>query len=611
MSLNQAESRTGTPAGAAGPTQRADARALARGFATPAMAALAASLWLLGLHTVRPAQMGSLGLIAQLTPVQLASYPILVAAMVAEVAAARPRPRLLAAFTALGVLLVYGLQPASEQAARMSVAWTHAGFAQYIAVHGHVLNGFDARFSWPGFFSLIAFIARASGRTDATGLLRWAPMVLAGLGTLGMRALATQVLGTGRAAWIATWLFLFAEWTEQDYFSPQAVTYVLMLAGLAVTLRYLVRSKGDSPWTRTAAQAIVVVIALALAPSHQLTPFVFGGLLLIMLFTRRLCAPWLPWLVLAPAVLWFGLGATDFWQGHLNTIFGDIGNVSSSVHQGIGARFVGDAGRTFLLGLRVGLTAAMGLLALTGWGVLRRRGTRSWTLPLLAAAPFTLVALQSYGGEIFLRCYLFALPFAAILAAVAVDALIGTGHALAGGSGGVVPPGKHGSRLRPRGALLRRAMPLAAAFAILTGLGLATVTARGGNDAYTSISRADVAAMDYTYLHATPGQSIAALLSDVPLSYRNVGSVTQRFFDSCPEMTDMARCVLDAPPDYLLITPSQDNHGRIYYGLRPGWTNQVVRRLLASGRYRQVFDEAGSRVLARQPRAGVAVPAGS
>jgi hypothetical protein len=59
--------------------------------------------------------------------------------------------------------------------------------------------------------------------------------------------------------------------------------------------------------------------------------------------------------------------------------------------------------------------------------------------------------------------------------------------------------------------------------------------------------------------------------------------------------------VLDAPPDYLLITPSQDNHGRIYYGLRSGWTNQVVRRLLASGRYRQVFDEAGSRVLARQP----------
>jgi hypothetical protein len=564
------------------------ARALglfARRFAAPAMAALAAVLWLLGRHTVLPAQMGSLGLITRLSPVQLASYPVLVAAVLTELAAPRPRPRLLAAFTALGVLLVYGLQPASEQAARMSVSWIHAGFAQYIAVHGHALHGFDARFSWPGFFSLIAFISRATGRTDATPLLLWAPAVLAGLATLGMRALAAQVLGTGRAAWIATWLFLLAEWTEQDYFSPQAVTYFLMLAALAVTFRSLVRpergSRGPEGPSPRATTAVVLVIALALAPSHQLTPFVFGGLLLIILFTRRLSPAWLPWLVLAPAVLWFAFGARDFWQGHLELIFGGIGNVGSSVHQGLGVRFAGDAGRTFLLGLRVGLTCAMGLLAAAGWHLLRRGGIRSWTLPLLTAAPFTLIALQSYGGEIFLRSYLFALPFAAILAAVAVDALM--------------------SRSRSGGRLWQRTVPLAAAFALLTGLGLATVTARGGNDAYTSISRADVAAMNYIYRHVRPGQSVAALLSDAPMSYQDVGTVSQRFFDNCPDMADMAPCVLAAQPDYVIITLSQDNHGHIYYGLRSGWTSDVIRRLVATARYRQVFDDNGSRVLARQP----------
>ena len=585
MTLIQAVDTAGPAAAPAAGAARA------RGFAGPVLAVLAVSLWLLGRHTVLPAQMGSLGLITRLSPAQLAAYPILVAAMLAEVTAARPRPRLLAAFTALGVLLVYGLQPASEQAARMSVAWIHVGFAQYIAVHGHILPGYDARFSWPGFFSLIAFISRASGRPDAAGLLQWSPVVLAGLATLGIRAVATQVLGAGRTAWIATWLFLLAEWTEQDYFSPQATTYVLMLAGLAVTLRYLLRSgladpvparRGGPPGTGTAAprerriaQAIVVLIALALAPSHQLTPFVFGGLLLIMVITRRLAAPWLPWLVLVPAALWFGLGASDFWQGHLHVIFGGIGNVTGSVHQGLGARFVGDAGRTFLLKLRVGITGAMGLLAVAGWMVLCRHRTRSLSLPMLAGAPFTLIAVQSYGGEIFLRCYLFALPFAVILAAVALDALIGTRQA--------------------------RILALAAAFAILTGFGLATVTARGGNDAYTSISKADVAAMEYSYRHVRPGQSIDALLSDVPLSFRDVGTDTQKFFDSCPDMTDMATCVLRARPDYLLITPSQDDRGHIYYGLRPGWTGQVASRLLASGRYRQVFDEAGSRVLARQP----------
>jgi hypothetical protein len=555
----------------------ADLGRSARRFTAPVLAALALSLWLAGLHTVLPGQMGGLGLIARLSPVQLAAYPLLAAAVLAELTAARPRPRVLAALTVLGVLLIYGLQPASEQEARMSVAWVHAGFAQYIGAHGHVLHGFDARFSWPGFFSLIAFITRASGHTDATSLLQWAPVVLAGLATLGMRALATQVLGDGRAAWVATWLFLLAEWTEQDYFSPQAVTYVLMLAGLAVTFGYLVRPKGPPAW----ATAIILVIALALAPSHQLTPFVFGGLLLIMLLTRRLTPAWLPLAVLAPAAAWFAFGAKDFWQGHLSQVFGGIGDVGSSVHQGLGARFVGDAGRTFLLDLRMGLACVMGLLAVAGWRVLRRRGTRSATLPLLAAAPFALVGLQAYGGEIFLRAYLFALPFAAILAAVAVDALI--------------------SRPRQGGSPWRRTLPLAAVFALLAGLALATVSARGGNDAYTSISRADVAAVKFIYEHARPGQGVAALLSDVPTGYEDVGTVSQRVFDGCRDMTDMAPCVLAARPDFVLITPSQDNHGRIFYGLRPGWTGSVVREIVATGRYRQVFEDDGSRVLARQP----------
>jgi hypothetical protein len=549
----------------------------ARLLAGPALAVLAAACWLAGLHTVLPAQLGSLGLIAGLSPVQLAAYPLLVGAALAELTLARPRPRLLAALTALGVLLVYGLQPASEQEARMSVAWLHAGFAGYIAAHGHVLHGFDARFSWPGFFSLVAFITRASGHTDATALLRWAPVVLAGLATLGTRALASQILTDDRTAWIATWLFLLTEWTEQDYFSPQAVTYVAMLAALAVTFRHLARRPGgaEPPGGRTKwAAPVVVLIALALAPSHQLTPYLLAAFLLIMVITRRLRAAWLPVVVLALAAAWFAFGARDFWQGHLNTVVGGIGQVGTSVHQGLGSRFVGDAGRTVLLDLRVGLTVVMCLLAAAGWYLQRRRGVRSLTLPLLAAAPFALVALQSYGGEIFLRSYLFSLPFAAILAATAIEAL-----------------------LRPQGK--RRAVRLAAALALLSGLGLATVAARGGNDAYTSISRADVAAVSYVYQHVRPGQTVGALLPDAPLNVKDVGTVLQISYDGCVQAADTARCLLAARPDYLVITPSQDNQGQIFDGLRPGWTGNLARQLEAAGRYRQVFDDQGSLVLAR------------
>jgi hypothetical protein len=599
---------TGEP-GSAGSGDTGAGRFSRRALLGPGLGILAALLWLLGLHPVAPAQLGSLGLITALSPALLLSYVVLLTAVVAELMRRRPRPKLLTAFTTLGVVLVYGLQPASEQTARLSVSWLHAGFAQYIADNGHALQGYDARFSWPGFFALIGFLTKASGQPDATPLLQWAPVVLAGLGTLGMRALAVVVLGPGRPAWLATWLFLLAQWTEQDYFSPQSTTFVIMLAAVAVTARYLTRpplaASGragprrrlppvNRPRDRLIAETLVVLFALALAPSHQLTPYVLGGLLLLMVFTGRLWPGWLPWLVLVPALVWFSLGAKDFWQGRLSMVIGDIGNISSSLDQGISGRFVGDADRTTILLIRVGITGAIGILGLIGWWIRRRRGSRSWALPLLALAPFGLVALQSYGGEVFVRCYLFALPFAAILGATALESLLGTPPAP--GAMRATSLSRRVSARSPRRTARARAALVCAVLAIVA---LATITARGGNDAYTSFSRSDLAAMRTAYLLARPGQTISGLTSEaLPFGYGEIGVVEQTSIEStCAGFKDVTECVLAAAPTYFIVTPTQQNYGQIFYGQRPGWAGRLVADLVASGAYRVVFDQGGSQVL--------------
>jgi len=146
----------------------------------------------------------------------------------------------------------------------------------------------------------------------------------------------------------------------------------------------------------------------------------------------------------------------------------------------------------------------------------------------------------------------------------------------------------------------RRALRLLPALVLLTAFGLGTVLARGGNDAYTTFSRTDVAAVDYAYRQARTGQRIEAVTSDVPLSSARVGDVGQMTLEpSCPGLVHVAQCVLDAHPDFLLVTPSQENDGRIYFDLPAGWTSALVTELTASGRYRVVFDQDGSRVLAR------------
>lgn len=552
---------------------------------------LAAGCAAVGLHPVRPSTLGSMGLLPVLSPVLLAGFPLLVAALVVELARPRPRTGVLALITALGVLAVYGLQPAVEPVARVPVGWLHLGFADYIAGHGAVLAQYDARFSWPGFFSLLAMLTSASGQPDASVLLNWTPVVLSGLAVIGVRAVAVAVLGPGRTAWIAAWIFLATNWTEQDYLSPQGTSYLLLLAALALTFQYLVRPgpldvgrtsllrapvPRNTPRDRLLAEGLVVLIALALAPTHQLTPYVLAGLLGLVALWGRLWMRWLPVLVLLAALSWFALGAKDFWLGQLQELTGSIGHLDSSVNQGFAARLSDDPGRELILGLRIGTTLAVGLLALGGLVLVRGLGGRTQLILALAVGCFGLALLQPYGGEVFIRCYLFALPVLALPGALAIEALI-------------VP------HRRQR----RRVLAVGAGGLLLTGLVLATVGARGGNDAYVAFDRSDLDAVAQAYRLAGSGESVATVVGYAPaLNWQRVGDLTQGNIESdCADLREALDCVRRDRPDLLIIGAAQDNYGHILDGLPAGWSAALTDRLVADGTYRRVFRSGAGQVL--------------
>ncbi|SDO73676.1 Membrane protein involved in the export of O-antigen and teichoic acid [Nakamurella panacisegetis] len=562
------------------------------------LAAAAVVMWFCGLRAVGPQQLHGLGLIAVLSPLTIAAYPVLVASAVLELFAGRRRTWVLTLMTLAALLLIYGLQPMIEQAARLPVGWLHAGFANYIGANGQILSNFDTRFSWPGFFAVAAFIGRAAGISDVSVMLAWAPVVLTGLATLGMRSIATAVFGHRRIAWVATWLFLLGNWSEQDYFSPQGTAFILLIGALAVTLKYLVRpgiiSGGrvrlrdrvvpeNSPRTRLFAQAVVVLLATALAPTHQLTPFVLIGMLALLVLWGRLYSTWLPIFAALPALAWFALGAKQFWVGQLSLITSSIGDVNGSVTQGIGQRLDGDSGHQLMVYLRIGLTCLLAVLALIGFIVLRRRGVRTWVLPVLGVSSFGLAVLQPYGGEVFMRCFLFALPWFAIGAAIALDALAGTARA--------------------KGRVRR----LTAVGVVLAGIMLSTVSARGGNDAYVSVTTADVNAIHYVYAHAAAGDSVISALWYEPLRSDRVGDLTQISTDElataanpCTTEAQITACLVAAAPNYILINPQQEAAGEILNGLAPGWSGRVLTALETKSGYRVAFEQDDAIVLQRK-----------
>ncbi|MFC0434421.1 hypothetical protein [Kutzneria buriramensis] len=526
----------------------------------PAVCVLAAAVWALAVRPVDPGTLGSLGLAASISPAVLIGVAMLSVGFVLELRSASPRTWVLAGACMLAVICAYGLQPLVEPSARLPVAWLHAGWSGYIAQHGQILHNFDARFSWPAFFAFVAWLTKASGAPDATVFLAWAPPVFTGLAAIGVHTLASTVLGRGRGAWLAVWLFLIVNWVEQDYFSPQGLAYLMYLAALTIVLRWLCRegltaaSVLGSNRTRLAAAAFIVLLC-AMAPEHQVTPFALAGLMVVLAVTRMLRTPWLAVVAVLIPLAWLALGAKEYWIGHLDDLFGGVGDLSGSVQQNVGQRFSGDLGRIAVLTVRCGLSIALLVLAAAGWWRLRK--DRPIVLAVLALLPFGLVGLQSYGGEMLLRSYLYALPLLCTLGGAALVTML--------------------DRLPT--ALLTAA-----------GLGLAAiglVTARGGNDAYVAFRSDDVKVVQEAYREALPGQHITALAGYLPMQWARVGEVRQLSLElKCPPGPDEAPCVRHLGPEFVIVNPAQDAYGHMLLGLPPGWSRAAVAGLESHG-YRE------------------------
>ncbi|MFH8587943.1 lipopolysaccharide biosynthesis protein [Streptomyces celluloflavus] len=568
-------------------------------------------------------RMNGLGLVSVLPPATLAGAALLVTAYGCALWPARPRRVLLAAVLLLTVVALHALPAVLETEPRFATAWQHLGFLDQLGRTGTAAPDLDARWSWPGFFAMAQFLAQACGVTDFTEVLRWWPLTLELLYLAPLFLLLKAVRASWRAKWCAAWLFALCGWVGQDYFSPQGFTYLLYLAFTAILLVWFRaphpppgtphrlprrphrlsggRQPGEAAVTpagrgqRAVLLAVLIALFAASAAGHQLTPFVMLGVLTVLVLARRSCLRGLPLLLGVMVAAWLGFLAEPYWSGHLHELFGGLGGIGGNVASSVTDRIGGDATHKLVLYARVAL--AGGVLALACWGVLRRRlaGFTERALPVLAGVPFLAFGMQSYGGEMALRVFLFALPGACVLAALA---------------------------LFPRGTDARRGLgPLAA---LLTGLILTTgfLVARWGNEQFERIRPGEVAAMAYVYAHDRP---TARLLwfSDDP-----VNSVTPAMPWGAKDMArvryqpvlaprDPARldpvvtALRDAgPQSYLVVNHGQSEALRLNAGYGDHWERRLRTSLDRRPELRRVLSNEHAAVyeLTRRPPGEVPRP---
>ena len=412
-------------------------RAIANPLCSGLLLSAAVATWLSSLGAINVRQMTDLGLISVLPSRYFLAFALLAAGFCVALAAQPARGPLLLAHLAVTVFMLYGTPSLVEAVPRFSVTWRHIGIVDYIIRNGRVDTSLDAYFSWPVFFILGALATRLGGLASAEPLAMWTPVALNLLYLLPLLVILRSVSKHPLLPWLGAWLFLLTNWIGQDYFSPQGINVFLYLAIIAVLLRWFQRSPGPLParlGTLTSKARLSVIVthegeALPLAPwvasglilalagvfafsasSHQLTPFAVLAAISLLVLAGCLRPRGLPVLFGVMTVAWISFMTTKYLQGNLSVFTSGLLNLGANLSQNVAQRLAGSADHIFVVRVRLAMTLAIWVLAALGG--LRRLFQRKFDVAplLLALAPFPLIALQPYGGEMLLRVYLFALP---------------------------------------------------------------------------------------------------------------------------------------------------------------------------------------------------------
>ena len=193
-------------------------------------------LWMVTVLQANFLRMGPYGLVSVLGWTYFVGLFLVVVGFAAELLRTPLKSNRLIFLIIVLVVFLYGTGPAIEPVATLSDSWLIAGFVQYVVQHGHLLNSFDARFSWPGGLTLSAVLVAFAGQANAYGFLRWFPLVIE-LAYLAPLLVIARVSGVSkRAGWLGVALYYATNWIFQDYFSPQALNFLFFLVVIAAVL---------------------------------------------------------------------------------------------------------------------------------------------------------------------------------------------------------------------------------------------------------------------------------------------------------------------------------------------------------------------------------------
>ena len=345
--------------------------------------------------------------------------PVWYAGLVALIGAAvlgRGGREIYAALAVVSLLLALTVTPALVYAMpRCQSAAKHVELVQLVLAHHHLSTGTGIYAAYSAFFAGVAWVCAVAHVSDPIGLATYWPAIIGLVGLVELRFLFGRLNRSSFRCWAAITIVVLVNAIGADYFSPQSVGLVMALGiyGLAVA--------GTEPLgvDHRMRAALLCFAGCALAITHELSPFVAGGVLVALTLYGRTRPRWSAAAVLVPAVAW-ALVDYHVLSGYISLPhllhLSNFTPPKTVAAPGLGRQaIVGLSSSALLLGLLV-------LIALALVGFMRhRRETWAWAFMASAGAGLFCVAINPYGNEGIFRAALFGIPWLAVVAARAID----------------------------------------------------------------------------------------------------------------------------------------------------------------------------------------------
>lgn len=386
------------------------------------LALIAFILWILSLFQARRANtndMSALGLFSILPISFFVAFGLLVLSFFVTLQFVNKNRLVLLVCQTVLLILFLNLTPTIvETTGRIATGYANYRAVDYISQTGRINSSAQWIHNWPGFSILLSIFVQITSIPGQFILLTY-PTFFNILLFAPLFVLFRTMSNESKMAWVAVWFVYFGNWVSQDYFSMQS------LGLFAITLVLFLLFKNMNQGMRTRQWCVLfLLLFFCVTSSHVLSSLAILSVILALSLSKRLPRPILFVSLVMLVAGWSVFNASIYLSWNLVSFLKQILNVSLIFRTNVANRLTsGSASHILAADVRIVYSAAIITIAFLGivlaWKNKRLGIVEKRVLMVLIGFSLLLFAFV-YGGELFMRLYLFSLLPLAYFASKAI-----------------------------------------------------------------------------------------------------------------------------------------------------------------------------------------------